>query len=66
MNLAFNQKTLPSPHLTAYQINFNNSTFNGYPYLILALLDKVPQLREFSDEDVTSYHHSVREMLIGK
>lgn len=66
MNLLFNQKKLPSPRLTADQIKCNDNKFNDYPYLILALLDSVPQLRECSDEDVIFYHHSVREKLICK
>ncbi|MFT6388376.1 MAG: hypothetical protein ACJAUP_001757 [Cellvibrionaceae bacterium] len=66
MNLALNKEPLPSPRLTAHQIKFIDNKFNDYPYLILALLDRVPQLRGLSDEDVIFYHNSVRKVLIGK
>ena len=66
MKLSLNNNNIPPAHSTAEQITFNQQTFNGYPYLILALLDKVPQLRELSDEMVTHYHNAVREILINQ
>lgn len=66
MNLASDKTILPPPEIIADQIQFNNKKFNDYPYLILALLDKVPELRELSDESVTLYHHSVRKRLANK
>ena len=64
MKPGLNNKIIPTAQFAAEKIKFNKKTFNGYPYLILALLDTVPQLRELSDDMVTHYHNAVREILI--
>ena len=66
MLLSASQSSLPSPTFTANQITFNENKFDDYPYLILALLNKLPQLRDLSDESITHYHNSVRAVLINK
>lgn len=66
MNSASDQISLPSPPSMASEIKFSDYKFNGYPYLILALLERVPILRELSDDKVMSYHNSVRKILINK
>ena len=66
MKLISSREKLPPPRVTAEKIKFTKNKFNDYPYLILALLDKVPQLRGLPDENVALYHHSVRKILIRK
>lgn len=61
-----NKGGLPNPRSVANKIDIKEKKFNDYPYLILALLDIVPELRQCPDDEVVLYHHSVREVLINK
>lgn len=59
-------KILPNPYLIANLISLEGKTYNGYRYLIQALLALIPDLHQHDDDDVIHFHHHIRSILVDK